>query len=70
MRMGSNHKGQQQDDDEENVALTGKSKSKKSFSGGATPEGEKKNMSKVKCFTCHITGALCWSVSKQKEGKR
>jgi hypothetical protein len=44
MRLESNHAGQQQDDDEENVALTGKGKgrAKKSFNGGATSKGDKK----------------------------
>ena len=55
IRRGSQHEGQQKGDDEENLALTGKSKgnAKKKSSGGATSQdGKKKDFSKVKCFAC------------------
>jgi hypothetical protein len=73
MRLGANHAGQQQGDDEEYVALTkkGKGRAKKSSSGGTTSKGEKKrDMSKVKCFACHKLGhyaSLCPNMMKKPQ---
>lgn len=52
-------------EDEENVALIGKSKerSKKGSNGGGTFE---KDVSKVKCFACHKTGHYVFSVQKRR----
>ena len=58
-------------DDEDNVALAAKDKKKKKFKKGSKDgakqhDGEKKDMSKVKCFACQKM-RHCWIVSKQEE---
>ena len=37
----------------ENMALAGNGKAKKRSSKGPNPKGEKKDLSKVKCYGCH-----------------
>ena len=59
IRHGSKNGGQHYGDDEENVSLSkkGKKKSKKGSNGGNKKnDEEKKDMNKVKCFSCHMIG--------------
>ena len=42
--------------DEEDVALTAKGKKKNKKGGAKQQDGQKKDLSTVKCFTCHKMG--------------
>ena len=57
IRRESLHGDQQGGDEEENLALTrkskGKVKKKKPTEGATSQEKKKKDVSKVKCFACH-----------------
>ena len=61
-----------QRDDEENVALATKGKKKKKFKKGSKEgakhhEGEKKDMSKVKCFACQKMGHYAGQCPNKKK---
>ena len=61
-------------DDEENVALAAKGKKKKfkkgSKDGAKQHDGEKKDMSKVKCFACQKMGHYVGQCPNKKKKKR
>ena len=62
-------------DDEENVALAAKGKKKKKFKKGSKDgakqhDGEKKDMSKVKCFACQKFGHYVGQCPIKKKKKQ
>ena len=64
-----------QRDDEENVALAAKGKKKKKFKKGSKEgakqhEGEKKDMSRVKCFACQKMGNYAGKCPNKKKKKQ
>ena len=61
-------------DDEDNVALAPKGKKKKKFKKGSNgteqQNGEKKDMSKVKCFACQKFGHYAGQCPNKKKKKQ
>jgi hypothetical protein len=73
LRIGSSHASQPKFEDEENLALVGKGKTreKKGSSWGQTSEGEKrKDLSKVICFVCHKLGHYVSQCPTKKKGNK
>ena len=73
IRRESLHGGQQRGEEEENLAFTekgkGKAKKKKPNEGETSQDKKKKDVSKVKCFTCHKSGHFASQCHYKKKGK-
>jgi hypothetical protein len=59
-------KAGKQEDGEENLALVSQTKRSK---GQGSKEGGKKDLSKIKCFSCHKTGHYASQCLEKKKGK-
>ena len=72
----TNNNSQKIEEEQENVALVGKGKTKKGSSKGLNPKGEKKkkDMSKIKCSGCqqfgHYVSNCPQSRKSEKKGKK